>query len=162
MNESNEYVSSMQPRIPGAAFLLAQVGAHAAARFAERLARLQLQPQHAGALRILSAKEGLTQRELADRLGMFPSRAVALVDDLEQRGLVQRHEDPEDRRSYALRLTEKGRRTLAEVGRVAREHQEALCKALEPRERDQLADLLLRIAEDQGLTPGVHPGYRRL
>jgi DNA-binding MarR family transcriptional regulator len=150
------------PRTPGAAFLVAQVGAHAAARFAKRLARLHLQPQHAGALRVLSSADGLTQRGLAQRLGMFPSRAVALVDELEQRGLVRRGEDPEDRRSYSLHLTEKGRRALAEVGRVAREHQDALLAALDERERDQLAEILARVAQEQGLTPGVHPGFKRL
>ena len=152
----------MQPKIPGAAFLLAQIGAHAALRFAERLERLQLQPQHAGALRVLSAGEGLTQRELAERLGMFPSRAVALVDDLEERGLVSREEDPDDRRSYALLLTDKGRRMLSDIGRVAREHQEALLAALDERERAQLADLLSRIAAEQRLTAGVHPGFAKM
>src|SRR5438477_1474050 len=152
----------MQPKIPGAAFLLAQIGAHAALRFAERLERLQLQPQHAGALRVLSAGQGLTQRELAQRLGMFPSRAVALVDELEQRKLISRGEDPEDRRSYSLRLTDKGWRALGEVGKVAREHQDSLLAALADNEREQLAKLLLRIADEQGLTPGVHPGFRTL
>jgi DNA-binding MarR family transcriptional regulator len=145
-----------------AAFLVAQVGAHAAMRFAERLSRLGLQPQHAGALRLLSSAEGLTQRALAERLGMFPSRAVALVDELENRGLVVRDEDPEDRRSYALRLTEKGRRALAEIGQVAREHQEALLAALDSGEREQLARLLRKVAEEQGLLPEVHPGFKRL
>jgi DNA-binding MarR family transcriptional regulator len=144
----------------GAAFLVAQVGAHAAMRFAQRLSRLKLQPQHAGALRLLSSAEGLSQRALAERLGMFPSRAVALVDELEQRNLVVRAADPEDRRTYALRLTENGRRTLADIAQVAREHQDALLAALDQREREQLARLLQKVATEQGLAPGVHPGFR--
>jgi len=152
----------MPPKHPGAAFLVAQVGAHAARRFGERLAALSLQPQHAGALRILGFEQGLTQRELAQRLGMFPSRAVTLVDELEQRKLISRGEDPDDRRSYSLRLTDKGWRALGEVGKVAREHQDSLLAALADNEREQLAKLLLRIADEQGLTPGVHPGFRTL
>ncbi len=144
------------------AFLLAQVGAHAAARFAERLAPLNLAPQHAGILRIVGASAALSQRALGERLGTLPSRVVSLVDELEKRGLVERRDDPEDRRSYELHLTEAGRETLGEIGRVAREHGESLCSALSERERRQLAAMLARIAEQQGLVPGVHPGFQRL
>src|SRR5215470_3320361 len=164
MNQYSVYYFAMQPKKArgGAAFLVAQVGAHAAMRFAERLARLKLQPQHAGALRVLASAEGLTQRALAERLGMFPSRAVALVDEMEGRGLVVRDADPSDRRSHALRLTDEGRRALADIGRVAREHQDALLAALDPGERERLAQLLLKVAAQQGLTPDVHPGFQRL
>jgi len=164
MNHYKLYCFAMQPKNAraGAAFLLAQVGAHAAMRFAERLSRLQLQPQHAGALRVLASAEGLTQRALAERLGMFPSRAVALIDEMEGRGLVVRDPDPSDRRSHALRLTDEGRRALADIGRVAREHQDALLAALDPGERERLAQLLLKVAAQQGLTPDVHPGFQRL
>jgi DNA-binding MarR family transcriptional regulator len=151
------------PRGAGsAAFLVAQVGAHAAARFAERLSALGLSPSHAGILRILAASPGLSQRALAGRLDILPSRLVALLDELEERGLLDRRDDPEDRRSYALHLSEPGRQALGQVGRVAREHQDALCAALTAPERDQLASLLGRIAGQQGLTAGVHPGYRQL
>jgi DNA-binding MarR family transcriptional regulator len=138
------------------------VGAHAASRFAERLAPLALAPQHAGILRMLGSAAGLSQRELAGRLGILPSRLVALVDELEEKGLVERKDDPGDRRSYALQLTDRGRATLDEIGRVAREHGDAICAALSEAEREELANLLRRLAEEQGLTPGVHPGYRRL
>src|SRR5215470_7154650 len=147
MNQYSVYYFAMQPKNArgGAAFLVAQVGAHAAMRFAERLARLKLQPQHAGTLCVLASSEGLTQRALAERLGMFPSRAVALIDDLEGRDLVVRAEDPDDRRSYALRLTDKGRQALAEIGQLAREHQDALLAALDQGEREQLARLLQKV-----------------
>jgi DNA-binding MarR family transcriptional regulator len=145
-----------------AAFLLAQVGHHAAARFAERLAALDLAPPHAGILRVLGSSPGLSQRTLSATLDILPSRLVALLDELEGRGLVERRNHPEDRRTYALHLSEKGREALQGIARVAREHQESLCAALDEREREQLTSLLLRIAEQQGLTPGVHPGFSRL
>jgi len=44
----------------------------------------------------------------------------------------------------------------------AREHEDALCAVLTATERDQLSSLLRRIAGEQGLTAGVHPGYRQL
>jgi DNA-binding MarR family transcriptional regulator len=153
---------SQKGRRSSAAFLLAQVGAHAASKFAERLAKLKLAPAHAGILRILNWTPAITQQALSATLGTVPSRLVALLDELEAKGLIERRENPGDRRSYALHLTEKGHSTLEMIGRVSREHQQALLLALSDDERGQLADLLQRIADEQGLTHGVHPGYAHL
>jgi DNA-binding MarR family transcriptional regulator len=152
------------PRRPlvSCAFLLAQIGAHAAAKFAERLAPLGLAPQHAGALRLIASSDGLSQRQLGEMLGALPSRVVALVDDLERRGLVERQDDPGDRRSYALRLTDKGQQAFRAIRRIAREHEEAICAGLNVQEREQLKTLLERVSDQQGLTPGVHPGFAKL
>src|ERR1700730_17425809 len=115
-------------RLPSAAWLLAQVGGHAAAKFAERLSSLQLTPPHAGILWSLSTSGGISQQALATYLGVLPSRLVALVDELEARGLVARRANAADRRSHALHLTDRGRAMLEAIGRVARAHQEALCE----------------------------------
>jgi DNA-binding MarR family transcriptional regulator len=149
------------PRPFGPAFLLAQLGAHAALKFGERMAALDLTPAHAGILRAISASEGMSQKALAHLLRIVPSRLVELLDDLGQRGLVERRDDEDDRRVYALHLTRKGLLALEAIGRVGREHQEALLAALTPAEREALGSLLGRVAEEQGLTPGVHPGFSR-
>ena len=115
-----------------------------------------------GILRVIEQADGLSQQALGEKLGMFPSRLVAILDELEERGLVERRDSPNDRRSYALYLTGAGREALAQIMCIAREHQDALCTALDETERAQLAGLLARIAAEQGLTPGVHPGFRRL
>lgn len=152
----------MQRTKPPLAFLLAQVGAHAAMRFGERLSQLNLTPPDSGILQMLNASNGLSQQELSARLGIHPSRLVAILDALEEQRLVERRANADDRRQYALHLTDKGKGALSEIGRIAREHKESLCAALTTAEREQLGELLQKIATDQGLTPGVHPGYRRM
>jgi DNA-binding MarR family transcriptional regulator len=142
------------------AFLLAQLGAHAASQFAERLKVLDLAPADAGILRMLRKSAGLSQQELAARLGIHPSRLVAILDNLEKRKLVERRPNPDDRRLYSLHLTKSGEEVLGRIGKVAREHQEALLSTLSKDERETLGALLLRIADQQGLARGVHPGYR--
>lgn len=146
----------------GAAFLLAQLGAHAAQLFAQRIAELDLTPAQAGLLRLLAGTPGRSQRELADDLGMPPSRFVPFADDLEERGLIERRRNPSDRRVYALHLTEKGHGLLAELRKAGAAHERQVCQALSADEHQQLIELLSRVAEQQQLTPGVHPGYRSL
>ena len=146
----------------GVAFLLAQLGAHAAGAFAERVRPLDLTPPQAGVLRRLGQFPGQSQRALADALGMHAPRLVVLIDELEDRGLVTRARDPDDRRNYAISLTDKGGRALAKLADVAREHELAITAALDDDERAQLLELLRRLAEEQELRPGVHPGFRRI
>jgi DNA-binding MarR family transcriptional regulator len=145
---------------PSPSFLIAQVGAHAASQFAERLRKLKLAPRHAGILRILDSTPAITQQALSATLGMVPSRLVVLVDEMEERDLIERRENADDRRRYALHITEKGRSTLETIGRISREHSQALLAAISEDEQRQLATLLQRIADQQGLSRGVHPGYR--
>ncbi len=144
------------------AFLLAQAGAGAARQFAQVLEPLKFTPPDAGILRLLGRSPGLSQQDLAKRLDMHASRLVGVIDALEKRGLVAREPNPEDRRVYALRLTDAGREALAAIGHVARAHNEEICSGLSDAEREQLRALLEKIAGRLNLRPGIHPGYRDL
>jgi DNA-binding MarR family transcriptional regulator len=144
------------------AFLLAQLGAHSAAQFTEALGVLELTPADAGILRLLRVEAGPSQQELATKLQIHPSRLVAVLDNLEKRGLVERRAHAHDRRLYSIQLTQNGDEILEEIGKVAREHQDALLSALGKEEREALAVLLLKVADQQGLVRGVHPGYQQL
>ncbi len=93
---------------------------------------------------------------------MLPSRLVTYLDELEERGVLERCDNPDDRRLYALRLTDRGARTMADIGRIAKMHDQAICAALGEAEREQLGALLERVADAEGLTPGVHPGFAGL
>jgi len=105
----------------------------------------------------LAVNEGQSQQALSAALGIHRSAVVALVDDLEHRGLAERRRDPIDRRAYALYLTPAGRKLLAKLQRTAEDDETELLAALDSSERSQLISLLQRVAESQGLTAGVHP-----
>jgi DNA-binding MarR family transcriptional regulator len=148
---------------PGAlAFLLAQLGAFAGRQFSERVQTLGLNPAQAGLLRAVGAEPGRSQQAVAFQLGLFPSRLVSLVDELQRDGLLERRRDPQDRRHHALHLTAAGTERLREIGRVAQAHGEDLLDVLDNDDRAALAVLLGRLAARHELTPGVHPGYRTL
>lgn len=146
----------------GVAFLLAQLGAHASEQFAGALGEIELTPPVAGVLRILKVTPDLSQQELALRLGMAPSRLVAIVDDLEQRGWVVRERGTADRRVNRLVLTEAGHTAFGDVARVARAHESRTTAALSEGEAAALRELLSKVATQQGLTDGVHPGFRSM
>ena len=147
-------------RRTGNAFLLAQLGAHAAAKFAGQISGLSLTPAQAGLLRLVAWNPGQSQQALAGQLGTPPSRLVLLVDGLQERGLIERRRNPGDRRHHALYLTGDGQKVMAELGRVGGAHETDLMTGLNPEEQAVLHELLTRLAEAQGLATGVHPGYR--
>ena len=144
------------------AFLLAQLGAYAADRFGERAAALDFTRPQAGLLRLISREPGQSQQAVARRLGTPPSRLVALVDGLEQRGLIERRRDPGDRRNYALHPTAAGEQAMATLSQASLEHEQAISAPLTEAERAQLSKLLGKLAAAHGLVPGIHPGYRQL
>jgi DNA-binding MarR family transcriptional regulator len=113
-------------------------------------------------LRLVATDPGRSQQSLSAELGLLPSKLVALVDELEERGLVERRRNPTDRRLYALHLTPSGEATMQDVGRVVRDHGQEFLAALDEEEQGTLNRLLGRLAEHHRLTAGVHPGYARM
>jgi DNA-binding MarR family transcriptional regulator len=153
---------SGRPAVIGVGFLLAQLGAHSASLYAKRIQPMGLTPPHVGVLRAIGEVPGRSQQAIADEFGVPPSRMVGFIDDLEARGLVQRRRDERDRRVHLLHLSEAGEAMLVELATVARDAERDLLGALSSAERRDLASWLTRIADQQGLTRGVHPGYSKL
>lgn len=143
------------------AFLLSQLGFVSSKRFFEALAPIGIQPREFLLLRMLSAAEGQSQQALAERLHVPPSRMVALVDGLEERGLLERRPDPGDRRVRALHLTADGKRLLKKAVGVAVKYDSDLCSNLTADENEQLVDLLLKLQAGKVELRGVHPGLAK-
>jgi DNA-binding MarR family transcriptional regulator len=144
-------------RVPGAAYLLSQLGAHSSRRWHERLAPIGLDSRSVLVLRHVAADAGRTQASLAASLAVPPSRIVGVVDGLERRGLVERRANPSDRRAHALWLTGEGQELLDEILAVSSAHEADICAGLSETERRQLIELLSLIAAEQGLASGGHP-----
>ena len=126
------------------AFVLCNLGMHAKRLFARSLEPLGLRPNHVLVLNHLRAFEGASQRELVEGVAIDPSSMVALLDEFEARGLAQRRPNPQDRRAYAIHLTDEGRATLDAALALSREVEATLLARLDAGERAQLRALLLR------------------
>jgi DNA-binding MarR family transcriptional regulator len=150
---------------PSVAFLLSRLGFEVGRELGEALGELGLEHREFGLLRLLAAQQGHSQRALGAMLRIPPNRMVTLVDGLEKKGYVERRPHPEDRRAYAMALTEAGNAAVESAFQAALGVEAHTCEPLAPGEREQLLALLTKLAQariDDGGTPAdLHPGMER-
>src|SRR3954453_5677619 len=144
------------PRSVG--FLISQLGFFSSRRFTPALEPLGVSPRDFLLMRFVDASDGQSQHALAERLAIPPSPMGALVDHLEEHGLLERRPDPEDRRVRRLFLTRAGRSVLEKAGKIAIDYETQLCAESNRKEREQVIDLLQRRQVTQTDPGCVHPG----
>lgn len=93
-------------------------------------------------LKMLAAEGPASQQALSEELRIDRSVMVGLVDDLERAGNVRRERNPDDRRAYAVTITERGSRTLAAAEASVPAFLDTTFAALTEEERGQLTALL--------------------
>lgn len=106
-------------------------------------------PRELTILAILDERGPLSQRQLCDLLQVNRTIMVKLVDNLEERGWVIRDRNPNDRRSYALRVTEVGTKSLDGFRGDLDQAERVLTKALTPRQRNSLRKELLALLDGE-------------
>ena len=135
------------------AFNLSSLGYAVRRGFEETMASFELHPRSYGLLRAVGLQEGQSQQAIADGLQIPSSRMVAVVDELEGRGLVERRPHPNDRRIRALYLTDTGRTLLEKATEQAMAYERRITAPLTDEERQRLLDLLGQIAVGLGVGP---------
>jgi DNA-binding MarR family transcriptional regulator len=93
----------------------------------------------------LSSTGPIPQQRLGQELHVHSSNLVAVLDDLEGRGLIRRPRDPDDRRRYRLELSAKGAAALESARAAATEIERELLDPLSASERRELKALLERV-----------------
>jgi DNA-binding MarR family transcriptional regulator len=115
------------PRRPGpprellssASFLLKRVGFAAKERMIDAFEETGLTSYHHAILALLDEEPRETQAMIADALGFDRSHLVGVLDELEERGLIERRRDPDDRRRHLVNLTPAGKDALTGLRAVA-------------------------------------------
>ncbi|HKH42569.1 MAG TPA: MarR family transcriptional regulator [Solirubrobacterales bacterium] len=113
--------------------------------FEARLAPLGI---HAGQDRLLQElwqEDGMTQRELIDRLSVEPPTVTGILQRLEREGFLTRRPDEENRRIQRVYLTDAGRKLEGPVREVWREVESSFLSGLSSADRRQLQSLLVRL-----------------
>ena len=110
--------------------------------FRKQVEQSVLSPRAFSVLTLIAEAPRLTQSEIARRLGIERSGLVAIIDELEARGLAQRTAVPGDRRSQALLATTEGVELQAQTMARVYRHEKDLLAALGQAEQEQLLTLL--------------------
>ena len=134
--------------------LLARLGQEATARFRRSVRPLNLGAQQFIVLKQLQVFGSCSQGELADALGIDYSNLASVTGQLYGRGLIERDRDPADRRRYVVQLTAEGVQLLADADNAIKAGEEDMLQSLEDSEREQLWELLRRMADALELCPG--------
>lgn len=116
--------------------------------FNESLLKFGLRPADFSVLIVVANNRGLKQSDVAEALGIQRANFVAIIDGLEEKGLLSRRRSETDRRVHYLDMTEEGNVTLDEILLIWRTHEEKLVGRLGgEKARDQLVGLLRRIQD---------------
>ncbi len=113
---------------------------------------LNVRPVQYAVIAVIDKNPGLKQSQVSEALGIKRANLVAILDALERRGLARREAVATDRRSHALRLTDKGAALMKELRERAQQHEKRLASAIGEDGRKQLLKLL------QGVIEAVGPG----
>ena len=92
-------------------------------------------------------REGLKMNELSRLLMVTGGNVTAIVDQLEKEGLVERLDEPADRRAFRIRLTRAGGRGFGEMARAHEEWVVELLAGLSRREHEELLKLLAKVKQ---------------
>jgi len=118
-----------------------QVRSRLREEFATTLPRFDLMAQ------LERYRDGLKMNELSRLLMVTGGNVTAIVDQLEKEGLVERLDEPADRRAFRIRLTRGGVKTFTEMARAHEHWVVELLAGLTRRERDELLKLLAKLKQ---------------
>ena len=146
-------------RLRNFGFLLKDVSRLSGLNFEREAVGLNLNLAQCKVLINLQRNEGISQVRLAELTDTDPMTLVRTLDRLERDGLIERQQDPADRRARRLFTTAAAEPVLAEIWRIAARARAASLAGLSPAERLQLVGLLERVhANLTTLLPGAEAG----
>lgn len=97
-------------------------------------------------LTALRDNEASSQASLADAIGADRTRIIAVLDDLQDRKMINRQPDPSDRRSNLLSLTAGGRKAVTAVQKAIQDNEKRILAGVSSEDRDAFLRVLMHLA----------------
>ena len=132
--------------LSSSSFLLKRLGWAVKDRAMDAYEAVGFSPYHYAVLALLDEEPPETQATIADSLGYDRSHLVGLLDELEERGLIERRRDPADRRRHLVKLTSEGKGALDRLRTIARRVDDEFLAPLDDDQRAAFHALLLALA----------------
>jgi DNA-binding MarR family transcriptional regulator len=149
VNEGAQRLRTLRTR------LLSLSALHSDRRVSEELARAGARKWHYAALATLDEFGPASQAQLSDRTRIYRSDLVAVLNELAERGEVERAPDPADRRRNLVRVTASGRRQLRRLDKLLAAVDDEVFAPLTPAQRAQLTELLTILVDHHGDPEGL-------
>jgi DNA-binding MarR family transcriptional regulator len=145
------------------AHLLKRLGMEIKEAYREAFEEAGASPFHYSVLAVLEESPRETQATIADSLGYDRSWLVGLLDELEEKGLIERRRDAADRRRHVVTLLPAGKQQLAELRAISKGVEDTFLAPLEPEQRASLHQLLLQLTahHDPRYAPGNGAGLKK-
>ncbi|MBB6488762.1 MarR family winged helix-turn-helix transcriptional regulator [Rhizobium lusitanum] len=128
---------------PTLGFVLHDVARLLRKRFEQRAKDLGLTRSQWQTLAYLANNEGIHQAGLAEMLEIEPITLVRILDKLSERGLVERRQHPNDRRSWLLYMREEARPLIDAMRNIGEQTRKEALEGVPPEDRERLHELLI-------------------
>ena len=113
-----------------------------------RMEDMELNPSQAGILFILNNQGRLSQRQLAEKIGITPPSMTVTLRKLEERGFITKEPDERDQRILRICLSEAGKECIEKIKSIMKDMEEILYRGFSVEERLLFQRLLLEMREN--------------
>ncbi|HOJ52512.1 MAG TPA: MarR family transcriptional regulator [Syntrophales bacterium] len=113
----------------------------------QKVASLGITPIQSLILRLLGDSDEVTATVLAKRSELDMATLTGIIDRLEGGGLIERRTNPEDRRSFLICLTDRGRELAKKVEEIIKEANREFTRDLSDEERKWVLSTLIRLRQ---------------
>ena len=114
----------------------------------KRMEVLGLKPSQAGILFMLNCEGGISQKQLAEMIGIKPPSMTVALRKLEKQGYIRKEPDAKDQRIIRIRLSGKGKDCIEDLKGVMEDMEEMLYQGIRPEERMLFRRLIIEMREN--------------